>query len=133
MENTNNIFEFPSDPFRMGDEIFLWGIPPLDLPSGSVANFHTDNELDIVYNERTKHYTVTVQTIRMFKSNSEQKEYLLYLLSEFTKWMNLHNYNTHEVLTLSDVFHWQYNQFPSVSKAYAWFKFMVDAYVEKYK
>lgn len=133
MENTNNIFEFPSDPFRMGDEIFLWGVKANDDRASCIACFHTMNDIDLTYNEKTKQYSLGIETIYYFDSNRNKCAYLINLLDHFTAWMVSHNYNTNEELSIADVFHWQYNQFQTVSKAYAWFKFMVDAYVEKYK
>ena len=133
MEKANNIYEFPSDPYRMGEEIFLWGIKSGDDRSSCKACFHTMNDFDITYNEATKQYSVGIETIYFFEKESDRCSYIQNLLSEFTDWMNAHNYNTNERLSLGDVFHWQYNAFPTVSKAYAWFKFIVDAYVEKYK
>lgn len=133
MENTNNIFEFPSDPFRMGDEIFLWGVKASDDRTSCIASFHTMNDIDLTYNEKTKQYSLGIETIYYFDSSHDKCEYLIRLLDHFTTWMVSHNYNTNEELSIADVFHWQYNQFQTVSKAYAWFKFMVKAYVEKYK
>ena len=136
MENTNkinNIYDFPVDPYCNGEEIFLWGVKSSDDMSSCEACFNTMNDLVITYNEFTKQYSVGVETIYFFENKTDSCSYINYLLSEFTNWMNTNNYNTDEHLTLGDVFHWQYNQFPTVSKAYAWFKLMVEAYVEKYK
>ena len=129
----SNVYEFPSDPFRMGDEIFLWGVVSGDDRTGGVPSFHTMNDIDLIYNEATNCYSLGIETIYYFESIKDRSAYLIGLLGHFTKWMQQHKYNTCETLSLSDVFHWQYNHFPTVSKAYAWFKFMVEAYVSKYK
>ena len=133
VSNITNIYDFPADPYRDGERIFLWGVKSWDDVTSVNPCFHTMNDIEITYDESSRDYALSIETIYHFDSMRDQHAYLVGLLDAFTAWMVAHNYNTCETLCISDVFHWQYNRFPTVSKAYAWFKFMVDAYVEKYK
>ena len=133
MDSNNNVYPISDDPYRYNDEIFIWGVKSWDDMTSMKPCFYTMNDIDLSYNESTKCFSLSVETIYSFKDDNDKCDYLNKLLNQFTEWMNSHNYPVDEKLTLGDVFHWKWNEFPSVSKAYAWFKFMVNAHVQSFK
>ena len=113
------------------DMLYVWGIKSWDdLTPGTQANMYTMNDLSLIYDKDTNKYSLSVETIYMFKENG-QYGYMKSLLDEFTKWMEENNYNTsiefnlHRVFTDGISINTTYN---SIEEAYAAFKMMVNGF-----
>lgn len=113
------------------DLLFIWGVLSYDDLSGnSQANMYTMNDIDLIYDKITNKYSLSVETIYMFKENG-QYGYMQSLLDEFTKWMEENNYNTTRKFGLYEVFTKGINiktQFNSIEESYAAFKMMVNGF-----
>ena len=127
MVDINKTYE---NPYRLDYMVFIWGVLSGDSLVKCEPNLYTMNDIDLIYNEKTQTYSLSVETIYQFDTDAGKCDYLAFLLGAFDQWMQVNNFSTNETLSLNDVFHWQYNQFPSIPKAYAWFKFMVSAYID---
>lgn len=134
MEMMENTIQYPENPFCCGDEEFIWGVVSADdMSDGSNgACFYTMNDIDLTYNKVRKKFSLSIETIYQFTSPVGESTYLLNLLRVFTDWMHQNNHPTDFSLTLADVFHCRWNEFDTISHAYAWFKFMVGAFVAKF-
>ena len=127
MVDINKTYE---NPYRCDDMVFIWGVLSGDSLMQREPNLYTMNDITLIYNEKSQTYSLSIETIYQFDTDAGKCDYLAFLLGAFTLWMQANNFSTNETLSLDDVFHWQYDQFPSIPKAYAWFKFMVTAYVD---
>lgn len=113
------------------DMLYVWGIKSLDdLTPGNVANMYTMNDLDLIYHKDINKYSLSIETIYMFKENG-QYGYMQSLLDEFTTWMEENNYNTNREFSLFEVFTDGISintKFNSIEEAYAAFKMLVNGF-----
>ena len=117
--------------YETKDMLFIWGIKSYDDLSGNrLPNMHTMNDLELIYHKDTNNYSISIETIYLFRDNG-QYGYMQSLLDEFTKWMNENNYATDREFALFEVFTDGIsinNRFDSIEEAYAAFKMMVNGY-----
>lgn len=113
---------------------FIWGIKSCDDLSGVVeANYDTMNDFDIVYNKKSKIYSMSVETIYMFKNGLDgEKKYIKSILDKFTEWMISKGYDTSKGLGLWDIFTDGKNiktEFENIEELYSTFRFLVAGYL----
>jgi len=72
---------------------FIWGIKSWDDLSGSDCNMMTMNDIDIIYNKKTKMYSLEIETAYIFKDKMGECKYLSDCLNAFTKYMDKNNLN----------------------------------------
>jgi hypothetical protein len=112
---------------------FIWGIKSNDDLTGSKEpNLYTLNDIDIILDNNTKTYLISIETIYEFDNGRDgEKQYIKYLFDELTDWMNNQGHDTTKELTLWDVFTTGNNistEFESLEDLYATFKFMVKGF-----
>ena len=67
---------------------FIWGIKSFDCLSEHDACLNTLNDIDITYDKKKKKYMLGIETAYMFKSHSDECEYLQGCLKAFTKYLD---------------------------------------------
>jgi hypothetical protein len=67
---------------------FIWGIKASDEVSTEEANFKTMNDIEILYNKKTKMYHINIETIYGFDNDDDTLYYLEGLLRKFTEYMD---------------------------------------------
>ena len=67
---------------------FIWGIKSWDDLSGSDCNIMTMNDIDIIYDKKTKMYSLEIETAYIFKDKKGECKYLSDCLSAFTEYMD---------------------------------------------
>ena len=86
--------DYKVDEYNDGALKLIWGIKSYDDLSGADVNLYTMNDIDITYDRDNKTYSLGVETAYCFNNKQDECEYLVQLLSAFTKFMNENNYNT---------------------------------------
>ena len=121
------INEFENEYMKM-----IWGIVSSDdLTSGNIANMHTMNDLELLYDKETEDYFLSIETIYMFPAEDGDKRYMEYLLDKFTNWMDEQGYSTQVKFNLYEVFTDGINirtHFKSIEECYSCFKLLVKGY-----
>ena len=89
--------DYADDEYNNGHLKFIWGITSWDDLTGKDANLFTMNDIDIIYNRKSKLYMLGIETAWIFDGNEEEiKEeeckYLRQLLDAFTKFMDDNGY-----------------------------------------
>lgn len=85
--------DWKDDEYNYGDLKFIWGVIAADNLSSPVANLHTMNDIDIVYDRKRKLYLLGIEMLYYFDSPSDKIEYLDDMLNAFTDFMNENNYD----------------------------------------
>lgn len=67
---------------------FIWGMTSLDNLSMHPANMYTSNDIDIVYDKKTKEYMLGVETAFVFENYEGEANYLRRCLDAFGKYMD---------------------------------------------
>ena len=62
----------------------IFGVLSSDNLCGDNPNLYTMNDLNVIYDKRTKEYSVSIEAIYQFDSVDGQVEYLKSLLNKFT-------------------------------------------------
>lgn len=115
---------------------FIWGLKSYDDLSSCNANLETMNDIELIYLKDEKKYILDVETVYMFNSKEDEKEYFKTLLDKFTKWMEEQGYNTNSTLNQYDdmyeIFSGYINintHFNTIENAYLTFKLLVNEYL----
>lgn len=115
---------------------FIWGLKSYDDLSSCYANLETMNDIELIYLKDEKKYILDVETVYMFNSKEDEKEYFKTLLDKFTKWMEEQGYNTNSTLNQYDdmyeIFSGYINintHFNTIENAYLTFKLLVNEYL----
>lgn len=123
--------EYYISEYETEDTKYIWGILSYDdLSNSNTATMWTMNDFDLIYHKNIHKYSLSIETIYMFKENG-QYGYMQSLLDEFTKWMELNNYKTNRTLSLHEVFTEGISintQFDSIEEAYSAFKLLVNGF-----
>lgn len=113
---------------------FIWGIKSYDDLSNNEAGLWTMNDIDIVYNKKTKKYLLSIETIYIFENGREgEMEYVKYLFNMLTKWMISQGYDVNKEISFYNIFTEGVNintEFDSIEDLYATFKFLVNGFVK---
>jgi len=112
---------------------FIWGVKSWDDLTNQDVELYTMNDIDIIYNTKTKRYSLGIETIYDFEDINKIIQYLEKLLNLFTDFMNTNSYNTKIDFNLSCFNIISFNQ-PSIEDLYANFYIYVKgicAYLEK--
>lgn len=121
-----------SEDYTENDELkHIWGVKSYFDLSMSKCNLMTMNDLDITYDKKKHKYLLGVETMAGFDSPADCKNYMNWLLEEFTKWMRDNNYNTDVVLDMYEVFSEGLNvntEFDDIETLYATFKLLVKGF-----
>lgn len=67
---------------------FIWGIKSWNDLSGADACLHTMNDIDIIYDKKSKLYMLGIETAYMFDTYEDECVYLRNCLNAFTKYMD---------------------------------------------
>lgn len=67
---------------------FIWGVVSWDDLSGHDANIHTMNDIDIIYDKKSKLYMLGIETAFLFETHAAECNYLRECLQAFTKYMD---------------------------------------------
>lgn len=113
---------------------FIYGIKSYDdFSLGNEANLYTMNDLDIVYNKKTKKYIIGIETIYSFSNGRKgEQEYIKDLLNKFTEWMQSKGYDTNTYIPIYSAFNKNINsEFDSIEELYAYFKMLVNGFVSQ--
>ena len=81
---------------------FIWGIKSWDDLSGSDCNMMTMNDIDIIYNKKTKMYSLEIETAYIFKDKMGECKYLSDCLKAFTEYMDKNNLDKNYPYMLSN-------------------------------
>ena len=128
MEYDYNV-ECEQNPYRMDDTVFIWGIKSSDDLSGSPACMYTMNDIDLTYNEQHGYYELGIETIYHFSTHEAEFRYYANLLNKFTEWMNENGHETTGSALYYHPFDGNHAVFDTIPQAYAWFKLMVEHYL----
>lgn len=109
----------------------VWGIKSYDDLSGHCCNLFTMNDFDLTYHKETEDYSISIETIYVFKKEDGEKIYMQSILDSFTKWMDEQEYKTDYKFDLYKVFTYGNNintHFKTIEECYANFKMLVNGY-----
>jgi len=114
------------------DMKLIWGILSYDDLSGSeTANFHTMNDLDLIYHKDENKYSISIETIYDFEEERYKEEYLRECLDKFTKFMEASGHDINKQISWYDVFSSGMNintHFITIEECYAMFRLLVNGY-----
>lgn len=113
---------------------FIYGIKSYDdFSLENEANLYTMNDLDIVYNKKTKKYIIGIETIYSFSNGRKgEQEYIKDLLNKFTEWMQSKGFDTNTYIPIYSAFNKNINsEFDSIEELYAYFKMLVNGFVSQ--
>lgn len=82
---------------------FIWGLPARE-DKGETAGLHTINDIEVIYNKKTKSFAVFIEAGYHFNDTESEVEYLHRLMDSFTEWMIQHGYQVSNKRTFYDVF-----------------------------
>ena len=110
----------------------IWGIKSFDdLTPGNEASLWTMNDFDITYFKDEDYYSLGVETVYQFDSETDKRKYINGILMAFTKWMKNNGYSTDYKPDMVDIFTNGINinsHFGSIEEAYGVFKALVQMY-----
>lgn len=78
------------------DYKFIWGVKSWDDLSGSNCNMMTMNDIDIIYDKKTKTYLLGIETAYIFDNVIGECKYLSNCLNAFTQYMDNNDLNKNE-------------------------------------
>lgn len=110
---------------------FIWGVKSWDDSTGKDACMWTTNDIDITYDKKVKKYILGIETAYMFKSYTDECNYLRECLNAFTKYMNGHGLKKNEpyMLFMSDPC--TSMTADSIEELYTNFKIFVDGFCDQ--
>lgn len=73
--------------YRYDEQEFIWGIKSTDEMCDGEASSNTMNDFEIVYNEKDRCYTMSIETFYLFKKEDGEKIYIKNILNKFTDYM----------------------------------------------
>lgn len=79
--------------FDCGTYKFIWGVKSPDEQSSVPASLRTLNDIGIVFDRRTRHFILDIETAYWFDESKETIEFLQKLLDYFTSFMDEQGYN----------------------------------------
>lgn len=112
------------------DYKFIWGITnqeDYDLSSRD-ANMYTMNDIDIVYDKKSKKYLLGLETAYLFRDYAAECRYLRKYLDAFTRYMDAHHLNKSEKFMLFMHNPCTTMEADSIEELYTNFKIFVDGY-----
>lgn len=115
------------------DYKFIWGITnqdDYDLSSRD-ANMYTMNDIDIVYDKKSKKYLLGIETAYSFRNYAAECRYLRKYLDAFTQYMNDQHLNTKEHFMLFMHSPCTAMEADSIEELYTNFKIFVDGYCDQ--
>jgi hypothetical protein len=128
--------EFNSDYTENKEMKFIWGLISCDDISASKPNLLTMNDIDLIYLKDEKKYILEIETIYYFNGKQDKKNYLQYLLDNFTDWMIDNKYNTDLQLNPYGDFIGLFSEginintrFDTIEDAYRTFYILVNGYL----
>lgn len=128
--------EFNSDYTENKEMKFIWGLISCGDISASKPNLLTMNDIDLIYLKDEKKYILEIETIYHFNSTQDKKNYLQYLLDNFTDWMIDNEYNADSHLNPYGDFVGLFSEgininthFDTIEDAYRTFNILVDGYL----
>lgn len=121
------------DQFVSGSIKFIWGVKSYDDLSDSSPSLYTMNDIDITYDDCTKKYGLSIETIYNFENKLDgQKKYLKNLLEAFEcEFVNVNNWLISECpavkfyINFGDDYYIETN---SIKEMYEIFKWSVDEF-----
>ena len=115
------------------DYKFIWGITnpdDYDLSSRD-ANMYTMNDIDIVYDKKSKKYLLGIETAYSFRDYAAECKYLRKYLDAFTQYMNDQHLNTKEHFMLFMHSPCTTMEADTIEELYTNFKIFVDGYCDQ--
>ena len=115
------------------DYKFIWGITnqdDYDLSSRD-ANMYTMNDIDIVYDKKSKKYLLGIETAYSFRNYAAECRYLRKYLDAFTQYMNDQHLNTKEHFMLFMHSPCTAMEADTIEELYTNFKIFVDGYCDQ--
>ena len=119
--------DYEHNEYNYFDLKFIWGEVSCDNLNGSEANLYTLNDIDIVYNRKTKKYMLGIETVYYFEDKREEVEYLEMLLVQLHKFMIENCYDTNYEYSLWHSPH-LITEADSIPELYTNFKLFVAGY-----
>lgn len=111
----------------------IWGIKSWDdLSKSDGANLWTMNDFDLTYLKDEDKYVMGVETIYLFKDAIAERNYIIDIFTQFTKWMEENGYDTTKEPSIIDIFTYGINinsKFDSIEDAYMAFKYFAIGFV----
>jgi hypothetical protein len=84
--------DYRDDQFNCGPKKFIWGVKsPDDQLPDEKPSFITLNELELIFDRRTRTYELWVDTPNRISNGNEEIRYLSDLLHKFCNYITYHN------------------------------------------
>lgn len=110
---------------------FIWGVLSKDSIAQNPSLF-TLNDIDIVYDNLRKIYTLNLETVYKFNSKKNEVDYLKHLLTLFTSYMEENNLNINKTYELKN-FPVLNFEATTISELYTNFRIAVEGYCTLYE
>ena len=124
--------DWEDNEYNNGALKFIWGVKSADCLSSDSANFYTMNDIQIIYDRKSKIYTLSVESIYQFDSHQDEAEYFSKLLDYFTDFMKENNYDMDDPYY---IFAWApaiVTASSKISELYTMFRIFVEGYKAVY-
>lgn len=110
---------------------FIWGVKSWDDLTGKDACMWTMNDIDITYDKKRQQYMLGIETAYMFKSHTDECDYLRDCLRAFTKYMDDNGLKKNESYRLFMSNPCTSMTADSIEELYTSFKMFVDGFCKQ--
>ena len=126
--------DYVDDEYNIDELKFIWGVKSYDdLTRNDNANFHSMNDIEIVYDRKEKEYMLGIEEMFYFEDKQAEINYLKELLNQFTMYMEENNLELEPSSLDVDGFRFVCNSVmraKTIEQLYTHFKIWVVGYCE---